>query len=84
MGFRSVAIIMAVITQIDFQHLAYFFQQCQGFINRRMAHGWEAGVDFCVKLTCAGVAIANGDQPHKLHPLGSQAEILFLEGCDHS
>jgi len=45
MRLRTVAIIMAVVMQIDLQHLVHFFQQSEGFVNCCMTDGWKLALD---------------------------------------
>lgn len=75
----TVAIIMAVVTQIDLQHLIHFFQQREGFVNGCMTHGGKLALDLCVKLACTRMSITDGNQTHQLDSLGGQPETALLQ-----
>jgi len=79
MGFRPVAIIVAVVMQIDFENLVHLLQQREGFVNRCVTHGWELALDFCVQLARAGMSVTDRNQPHQLDSLGGQPEITRLQ-----
>ena len=74
-----VAIIMAVVMQIDLQYLTHFFQQRERFVNSRMTHGGELAFDLCVELPGTGVPLADRNQTDQLNPLGGQPEIALLQ-----
>ena len=75
MRLGTVAIVMAVFAQIDFQHLVEFFEQGQGFVNRGLTHGWELQLDLFIELLRAGMSFADRNQAHQLNALGGQPEI---------
>jgi len=81
MGLRAVAVVVAVITQVNLQYLAHILEQCQGLVYRGMAHGGELALDPAVELDRTGMPSTGRDQPHQLDPLGGQAEgVLFQRG----
>ena len=84
MGMRlgTVAIIMAVVTQIDLQHLIHFFQQSEGFVNGCLTHGWKLAFDLCVQLACAGMSFTDCNQSHQLDALGGQPETALFQCGD--
>jgi hypothetical protein len=78
-GFRTVAIIVTVVAQVDLQHLAHVLEQRQRLVHRGMAHGGELALDPGIELSCAGMSFARRDQPHQFDPLRGQPEIAFFQ-----
>jgi hypothetical protein len=82
MGLRAVAVVVAVVAQVDLQHLAHVLEQRQGLVHRGMAHGGELALDPGIELGRAGMSFTGRDQPHQFDPLGGQAEIALFERSD--
>ena len=80
MGIWLVAIVAVVaITEAQFQYFIDFFQDIQGFVNRRQARRRKLILDLLVQLGGAGMSIAGSQQPQQRDALWRQPIFTLLE-----
>jgi hypothetical protein len=68
-----------IVAEAQFQHFAQILQKIESLVDGRRARGGELSLDLFVKVGCAGMSLAGGDEPQQRRALRRQAIIARLQ-----